>query len=70
VLLLGWSFFGLSSEMRTVLLDEIYYLIRYSNFSYNDLMKIPTYERKYFVDKLVEEFQKKSEAMEKAKSKR
>jgi hypothetical protein len=56
--------------MRTVLLDEIYYLIRYSNFSYNDLMKIPTYERRYFVEKLVEEFQKKSEAMEKAKSKR
>jgi len=31
---------------------------------------MPTYERKYFVNKLVEEFQKKAEAYEKAKSKR
>jgi len=31
---------------------------------------MPTYERKYFVNKLIEEFQKKAEMMEKAKSKR
>jgi len=31
---------------------------------------MPTYERKYFVNKLIEEFQKKNEQYEKMKSKR
>jgi len=67
---LGWSFFGLSSEYRIGLLDEIYYLIRHAHFSYSDIMSMPTYERKYFVNKLIEEFQKKNEQYEKMKSKR
>jgi len=56
--------------MRVSLLDEIYYLVKHANFSYGDLINMPTYERKYFVNKLIEEFQKKAEMMEKAKSKR
>lgn len=38
--------------------------------SYSDLMKMPTYERKYFINKLSEEFQKKNEEYEKVKNKR
>jgi hypothetical protein len=56
---LGWSFFGLSFQSKRGLLDEIYYLTKYANFSYSDLLKTPTFERKYFVDKLIEELQKK-----------
>jgi hypothetical protein len=56
--------------MRTILLDEIYYLIRHANFSYEDLVKIPTYERKYFIGKLSEEFQKRAEQIEKSKTRR
>jgi hypothetical protein len=67
---LGWSFFGLSSEYRVGLLDEIYYLIRYANFSYSDIMTMPTYERKYFINKVIDEFEKKNESYEKIKSKR
>jgi len=52
------------------LLDEIYYLSRHANFSYSDTLTMPTYERKYFINKLVEEFEKKSEQYEKAKSRR
>ena len=52
------------------MLDEIYYLVRHANFSYKDLLEVPTYERKYFINKLVEEFEKKSEQYEKAKSRR
>jgi len=67
---LGWSFFGLSSDSRVSVLDEIYYLTRHANFSYNDLINMPTYERKYFIGKLVEEFEKRNQQAEKAKSKR
>lgn len=52
------------------MLDELYYLIKHANFSYNDVMKMPVYERKYFVDKMVNEFEKRQEAIETAKSKR
>jgi len=51
-------------------LDEIYYLTRHANFSYNDLINMPTYERKYFIGKLVEEFDKRKQQSEKVKSKR
>jgi hypothetical protein len=40
-------------------MDEFYYLIKYGNFSYSDILKIPTFERKYFIDKLVSEYNKK-----------
>ena len=38
--------------------------------SYSDLMKMPTYERKYFIHKLSEEFSKRQEEYEKAKNRR
>jgi hypothetical protein len=66
---LGRSFFGLSSEYRIILLDEIYYLSKHVNFSYSDVNKMPTYERKYFINKLSEEFEERSKNIEKAKSK-
>lgn len=69
-LLSGQSFFALSSEHRRVLLDEIYYLVRHSNFSYSDLINMPTYERKYFFDLLVREFDKRNEQANSRKNKR
>jgi hypothetical protein len=55
---LGLNFFGLSSNYQKSLLDEIYYLIKYANFSYFDLKLMPTYERKYFVNQLIKDFEK------------
>ncbi len=40
-------------------MDEIYYLAKYCHFSYSDIMKMPTYERKYYVEKLIEDFKRK-----------
>lgn len=39
-------------------MDEIFALVKYGNFSYSDLLIMPVYERKYFVEKLVETFKK------------
>jgi len=63
--LLGRSFFGLSSEYRVVVLDEIYYLCKMVNMSYGDVMNMPTYERKFFINKLVSDIEKKNEEYEK-----
>jgi hypothetical protein len=55
---LGLNFFVLSSQYKKTLLDEIYYLTKLANFSYSDIMNMPTFERKFFIDKLTEEYQK------------
>jgi hypothetical protein len=56
--LLGWNFFALSSDNKQYLLDEIYYLVKLANFSYSDVMIMPTFERKYYMDKLHKEYEK------------
>jgi hypothetical protein len=56
---LGLSFFGLSTHNRKDILDEIYYLNKLIGFSYSDIQKMPTYERKYFINKLIEELEAK-----------
>lgn len=37
--------------------------------SYSDVLTIPTFERKYFIDKLSTEFQEKNEQYEKQRQK-
>jgi hypothetical protein len=59
MLRLGWSFFGLSLNNKKNLMDEFYYLTKYGNFSYSDILIIPTFERRYFMDKLYSEYEKK-----------
>jgi hypothetical protein len=58
MLLLGLSFFVLSSNHKKNILDEIYFLVKHVGFSYHDLLKMPTFERKYFIDKLIEQSKK------------
>ncbi len=41
-------------------MNEVFYLVRHANFSYNDLMNMPTYQRKYFIELLIQEFEKRS----------
>jgi len=43
--------------------------VRYANFSYLDMLNMPVFERKYFVNKIVEEFDRKQEMYEKQKNK-
>jgi len=51
------------------MLEEIYYLCRHVNMTYTDCMTMPTYERKFFINTLIEEFNKKNEEIEKQKNK-
>jgi hypothetical protein len=58
MVLLGLNFFVLSSAYKLNLLEEIFYLVKYGKFSYRDILIIPTFERKFFIDKLVDTFKK------------
>lgn len=58
--ILGWSFFGLSSQSSKFLLEEIYYLVK-EGFTYSDVISMPTYQRKYFLGKILERVDAMSE---------
>ena len=63
---LGWTFFVLSSDYKKIILDEIFFLVKNANFSYVDVMTMPTYERKYFIGKVLEEYDTIREEREKS----
>ena len=58
MLVLGWTFFALSSDYRKGQLDEFYYLNTLMNISYSDFLNMPLFMRKYILDKWVEEHKK------------
>ena len=62
---LGWTFFVLSSDYKKIILDETFFLVKNANFSYVDVMTMPTYERKYFIGKVMEEYDTIREEREK-----
>ncbi len=63
---LGWTFFVLSSDYKKIVLDETFFLVKNANFSYVDVMTMPTYERKYFIGKVLEEYDTIREEREKS----
>ena len=63
---LGWTFFVLSSDYKKIILDETFFLVKNANFSYVDVMTMPTYERKYFIGKVMEEYDMIREEREKS----
>jgi|TARA_R110000823_G_scaffold127239_2_gene254576 hypothetical protein len=50
-------------------LEEIYHLARNFNFTRADIMNMPIFERRFYLDKLVEEKEKKNQATEQARNK-
>jgi hypothetical protein len=63
---LGWTFFALSLDYKKIILDEIFFLVKNANFSYVDVITMPTYERKYFIGKVLEEYDTIREEREKS----
>ena len=63
---LGWTFFALSSDYKKIILDETFFLVKNANFSYVEVMNMPTYERKYFIGKVIEEYDTIREEREKS----
>ena len=47
------------------MLDEFYHLSKNFSFTYDNLLVMPTFERKYFINKFITEIEKKNEEMSK-----
>ena len=59
MLVLGWTFFVLSSDYRKGQIDEFYYLNTLLKITYQDFLHMPLFIRKYLLDKWIEDNQKK-----------
>ena len=53
--LLGRSFFGLSSKHISNILEEFFYLSKQNSIQYSEFLKIPTYVRRFLIDKLIKD---------------
>jgi hypothetical protein len=55
MLVLGSTFFALSSNYRKNQIDEFYYLNTLMKVTYSDFEKMPIFIRKYLLEKWIEE---------------
>jgi hypothetical protein len=49
----GWNFFVLSTEYRKNQLDEILFLVK-KGFTYGDILSMPIFIRRYYVNYIIE----------------
>jgi len=62
------AFFGLTSEYKAPLLEEIYICTQYlKGVTYNDVLSMPTYERRFFLSLLTKEANERKEEVERMK---
>ena len=56
-------FFGLTPENKTIILEQLYVLIKHANFTYLDAYKLPVWKRLWFIFKLKEENEKENQTI-------
>ena len=62
------AFFGLTSDYKLSLLEEVYLCVRHLGMSYSDVLMMPTYERRFFLTTFINEKEKQKEHMEEQKN--
>lgn len=59
------SFFGLTSDYKAPLLEEVYLCTQYlKGVTYSDVLAMPTYERRFFLNMLTKEAREREEETE------
>ena len=49
------AFFGLRPSDKDIILEQIFSLMYYVGFSYRDAYRLPIYQRKWFIERVVQE---------------
>ena len=52
---LAQAFFGLSPNDKDFILEQIFNLMYYIGFSYRDAYRLPVYQRKWFIERVIQE---------------
>lgn len=61
------TFFGLSSEYMENVYEQFFFLKHHGGWSFTEAYSLPVGLRKWFVDRLVKQFEEEKKQMEKAK---
>ena len=49
------AFFGLTPSDKDIILEQIFNLMYYIVFSYRDAYRLPIYQRKWFIERVIQE---------------
>lgn len=49
------AFFGLKPEDKDLILEQIFTLMYYVGFSYRDAYRLPIFQRKWFIERVIRE---------------
>ena len=49
------AFFGLTPNDKELILEQIFNLMYYIGFSYRDAYRLPIFQRKWFIERVVQE---------------
>jgi hypothetical protein len=58
------DFFGLTSEYKAVVLEEVFIVMQQLKTSYIDVMTMAVYERRFFISMLLKQHEKQQEIYE------
>jgi hypothetical protein len=60
------TFFGLTSDYKVPLLEEVYICMQHLKMNYSDVLCMPTYERRFFLSLLMKQNIERQEEVENA----
>lgn len=58
---LTYHFFGLTYDYKAPFLREVYFCVRHLKFNYKDIMEMPTYERRFYINLFKDEMDQVNE---------
>ena len=58
------AFFGLAPENKDIILEQIFILIYYCGFTYQDAKILPVHERTWFINRVIQEFTRQQKSAE------
>jgi len=59
---LGLAFFGLTPNDKAIFLEPIFTLMYYMGFTYEEGMRLPVWQRKWFIDRLIKEIKQSGDS--------
>ncbi len=66
IFLSGETFFGLTAEYKRYLLEQLFQLQFHGKMSLSDAQRLPTYQRKWYIERTTKEIEKMNEAIKSA----
>lgn len=58
------DFFGLTLEYKPIILEETFIVMQQLKSPYNDVMSMPVYERRFFINLLLKQHEKQKEIID------